>query len=275
MSSPAEQLGLVLIQRLADGRVVWIPLGVPPHQVAATPEAAYTLIDRGNYEAPQTLVAQRAGDDLVVQVQSTQVLVLDGFFITANVAFYPTTSITSGAGPFSGAPLTPDSPVPAASTAGEQVVWSADADEKTAADHDEISREAGGGSSPMLWVGVAAGGVGLLALGAAAAVAVGSPAAGARPSRVPRSRTRSRRRSRPAQSRQRLPKTAARVKSFIRSPPPTLGPSPTASNPVAMQRHSASTRTPVPSPLTGEPGQRGEAQLRVHCRGHRRGPQQQ
>ena len=89
-----------------------------------------------------------------MQVQGTQVLVLEGFFTTANVAFYPTTSIASGAGPFSGAPLTPDSPVPAASTAGEQVVWSAGTGEKTAADDDESSREAGGGSSPMLWVGV-------------------------------------------------------------------------------------------------------------------------
>jgi Cadherin domain len=158
MSSPAEQPSLILIRRLADGGVEWIPLRIPPQQVPATAEAAYTLIDRANYEAPQTLVVQRAGGDLVVQVQGTQVLVLEGFFTTANVAFYPTTSIASGAGPFSGAPLTPDSPVSAAST-GEQVVWSAHTDDKTTADHD-------GGSSPMVWVGVAAGGVGLLALGA-------------------------------------------------------------------------------------------------------------
>ena len=125
MSSTAAQPDLILIRRLADGKVEWIPLQSAPQQVTATPEAAYTLIDRANLEAPQTLVPQRLGKDLVVQVQGAEVLVLDGFFTTSDVAFYPTTNIASGAGPFSGAPLTPDSLVPA-TPAGEQVVSSAD-----------------------------------------------------------------------------------------------------------------------------------------------------
>ena len=159
MSSPAEQPSLILIQRLADGRVEWVPLGTTSQQVPAAPEAAYTLIDRANYETPQTLVAQRQGEDLVVLVQGIEVLVLDGFFNTTDVAFYPTTNIAGGAGPFTGLPLTPDSPVPA--MAAEQVV-SAGTDEKTA--DDESGGEVGG-TSPMLWAGLAAGGgLGLLAL---------------------------------------------------------------------------------------------------------------
>ena len=179
MSSAAEQPSLILIQRLADGRVEWVPLGTPPQQVAAAPEAAYTVIDRANYEAPQTLVVQRQGDDLVVQVQETEVLVLDGFFITTDVAFYPTTHIASGAGPFAGVPLTPDSPMPA--VAAEQVV-SADEGEKTA--DDEIGGEVGG-TSPMLWAGLVAGGLGLAALAGGGGGSGGGESGGSPPPAPP------------------------------------------------------------------------------------------
>ena len=96
MSSQSVQPSLVLIRRLADGKVEWVPLASPPQHVAVAPDAAYTLVDRADYEAPQTLVAQRRGDDLVVEVQGTEALVLDGFFTTAEVAFYPTTNIAGG-----------------------------------------------------------------------------------------------------------------------------------------------------------------------------------
>src|SRR6478735_5056553 len=123
MSSPAVQPNLVLIRRLADGKVEWIPLGNAPSHVPVAPDAAYTVVDRAHYEAPQTLLVHRQGDDLVVEVEGTDALVLDGFFTAAHVAFYPTTNIASGAGPFTGSPLTADSSVPAAAPAGEQEVW--------------------------------------------------------------------------------------------------------------------------------------------------------
>ena len=75
MSSQADQLSLVLIRRLTDGTNEWIDLDVP-QRVPAAPGAAYALIDRTNYEAPQTLVVARQGEDLIVEVSDTQVLVL-------------------------------------------------------------------------------------------------------------------------------------------------------------------------------------------------------
>src|SRR5262245_60192774 len=124
MSSPAERPSFVLVRRIADGSAEWIPLEMAPQHVPATREAAYTLIERPNYEAPQ-LQAERVGQDLVIEVDGNRVLVLDGFFATAGVTFYPTTDIAGGAGPFSGSPLTPSSPALAGFPAGEQVVWSA------------------------------------------------------------------------------------------------------------------------------------------------------
>src|SRR3954451_2328508 len=125
MDSRAAASNLVLIRRSADGRVEWVPLETAAQHVAAVPAAAYTLIDRANYEAPQALVAERRGDDLVVVVAGAEALVLDGFFAAADVSFYPTTNIASGAGPFSGTPVTGDSPVVADYSTGELVVWSA------------------------------------------------------------------------------------------------------------------------------------------------------
>ena len=166
MNSPAEQQSFILIRRLADGRIEWVPLEAPQH-VPAAPETAFTLIDRANYEAPQTLVAERLGEDLVVKVHGTEVLVLNGFFAAADVTFYPTTNIGSGAGPFSGSPLTPESAVPGAAVAGEQVASSANDDgEGTGSGEEETGSgsQAGGGSSPLLWVGLGVGGLGLALL---------------------------------------------------------------------------------------------------------------
>jgi hypothetical protein len=163
MSTQAEQPSLVLTRRLADGAIEWIPLDSPQH-IPVTPGAAYALIDRADYEAPQTLVAQRQGEDLVIEVGETEVLLLDGFFAALGVAFYPTTDIAGGAGPFSGSPLTPDSPMLAGRPEAEQVVWSAEpADGDPPVDVGE--RSGASGVSPMLWGGAALVGLGLAAAG--------------------------------------------------------------------------------------------------------------
>jgi len=163
MSSQAEQPSFVLTRRLADGAIEWIPLDSPQH-IPVTPGAAYALIDRADYEAPQTLVAQRQGEDLVIEVGETEVLLLDGFFAALGVAFYPTTDIAGGAGPFSGPPLTPDSPMLAGRPEAEQVVWSAEeGDGDPPGDVGERSGDSG--VSPMLWGGAALVGLGLAAAG--------------------------------------------------------------------------------------------------------------
>ena len=163
MSSQAAQPSLVLTRRLADGTVEWIPLEIPA-RVPAAPEAAYALIDRADYEAPQTMVVQRQGVDLVVEVQGTEALVLDGFFAVAGAAFYPTPDIAGGAGPFSGSPLTPESQVPAGPPAGEQVASSADDGDSDEEEVAPVDTSSAGGTSPMVWVGVGAGGLALAAL---------------------------------------------------------------------------------------------------------------
>ena len=161
MSIQAEQLSLVLTRRLADGTIEWIPLESPQH-VPAAPESAYALIDRGSYQAPETLTTQRKGDDLIVEVQGAEVLVVGGFFATADAAFYPTPDIVGGSGPFSGTPLTPDSPMLAGTPEAEPEIWSAEPDDDyDPGDVDGVN--GGGGVSPMVWVGGAAAGLGLAA----------------------------------------------------------------------------------------------------------------
>src|SRR5262245_4903796 len=170
MSSEAGESSLVLLRRLADGRVEWIPLESLSQHVAVVPDASYTLIDRANYEAPKTLQAEREGEDLVVEVEGNRALVLDGFFTNEHAAFYPTTNIASGAGPFSGAPLTADSLAVADYSTGELVLWSAvrneptEPDEATAVPVVASAGSEGGGSSPLLWGGLAVGVLGLAAL---------------------------------------------------------------------------------------------------------------
>ena len=163
MSSQAEQPSLILTRRLADGTIEWIPLEIPA-RVAATPEAAYALIDRADYEAPETMVVQRQGADLVVEVQGVEALVLDGFFTVADVAFYSTPDIAGGAGPFSGSPLTPDSPVPVVPVAVEQVASAADDGDGDEEEAEPVDASSAGGTSPRVWVGVGAGALGLAAL---------------------------------------------------------------------------------------------------------------
>ncbi len=171
-----------MIQRLADSTVEWIPLE-RPERVSAVPDGAFTLIARADYEAPQTLVALRRGDDLILEVQATEVVMIEGFFGIADVAFYPTPDIAGGAGPFSGPSLTPDSPLLADSPAGKQVVWSAlsddeaDAPQLAARDDRREESEASGGSAALLWGGLGLGGLGLVA-----AVAGGGGSAGDRDS---------------------------------------------------------------------------------------------
>ncbi len=163
MSSQAEQPSFVLTRRLADGAIEWIPLESPQH-ISVTPGSAYALIDRKDYEAPQTLVAQRQGEDLVIEVSETEVLSLVGFFAAVGVAFYPTTDIAGGAGPFSGSPLTPDSPMLVGRPEAEQVVWSAE--EGDGDPPGDVGERIGdSGVSPMLWGGAALVGLGLAAAG--------------------------------------------------------------------------------------------------------------
>ena len=67
MNSQAVQANLILIRRLADGTVEWIPIQTPPQHMPAAPDSAYTVVDRAGYEAPQTLVPERRGEDLVIK----------------------------------------------------------------------------------------------------------------------------------------------------------------------------------------------------------------
>src|SRR5262249_42329669 len=158
---------LVLVRRTADGAVEWIPLDSPAQHVAVAPDASYTLIDRTNYEAPKTLVVERVGMDLVLEVQGNPALVLDDLFAAAHVEFYPTTKIAGGAGPFSGSPLTADSMAVADYATGEMVLWSAHSSEPAepavvaSSSAATVGGSTGGGTSPLLWVGLAAGGLGL------------------------------------------------------------------------------------------------------------------
>ncbi len=168
MTSQAAQPSLILVRRLPNGAVEWIPLETGRHITAAA-GAAYTVIDRADYEAPQTLVVEHQDTSLVVEVQGQEVLTLDGFFATEDVTFYPTTNIAGGAGPFSGSALTPDSPLLADSPAGEHVVWAAEGApaagtaESGAAAQSTAQAGAAHGGSALLWGGLALGGVGLLA----------------------------------------------------------------------------------------------------------------
>lgn len=162
MNSQSGPSSLVLTRRAADGTVEWIPLEIPARIPVGAGEH-FALIDRAHYEAPEALVAKRDGDDLVVEVDGAEVLVLGGFFVTADVAFYPTTDIAGGAGPFSGRPVTADTAVLAGSPEGEQVVWSGEPEPSEAVAAAEQTDEGGGAGSPLLWGGLALGGLGLAA----------------------------------------------------------------------------------------------------------------
>src|SRR5262249_54372198 len=94
-------------------------------------------------------------------------VVLDGFFATADAQFYPTTNLAGGAGPFSGPPLTADSPAIADYSTGKLVLWSAnqgESEQPEAVAAVASETQGSGGGSPLLWTGLAAGGLGLAAL---------------------------------------------------------------------------------------------------------------
>src|SRR5262245_35263429 len=156
MSSEAGPSTLVLVKRSAGGKVEWIPLESPAQHVAVAADDSYTLIDRATYEAPQTLVVERVGKDLVVEVHGHEALVLDDFFMTPDAEFYPTTNMAGGAGPFSGTPLTVDALAVADYSTGKLVLWSAnqtDESKAVAAESTAVGgdTESHGGSSPLLW----------------------------------------------------------------------------------------------------------------------------
>ena len=167
MSSTTEPTTLVMTRRLADGTVEWVPLTIP-HTHEASPQEAYALIDRADFEAPEDLQAQRQDNDLVVEVDGSVVLVIANFFATDGVAFYPTPDIAGGAGPFSGIGLNPSSPILAGATPSEQILWSTGSDEP---EPEEVevqapTTEREGGSGMM--IGGIGGGLALLGLAAGA-----------------------------------------------------------------------------------------------------------
>ena len=161
MNSPNET-NLVLTRRLADGTIEWIPLE-DTNQLAVDPDAAYALIDRSNYEAPESLVAQKQGDNLVLQVGGVETLTLEGFFTVAGATFHPTTDVAGGAGPFSGTPLTAESPVLAETADGTQTLWSAESQAAEAPAVAPTESPGGGGNNYLLWGGAAVAGLGLAA----------------------------------------------------------------------------------------------------------------
>ncbi|MEQ8857879.1 MAG: cadherin domain-containing protein [Pseudomonadales bacterium] len=168
MNQPPQLPVLVLSIRPPNGRIREIPIATDP-RVPATPETAYALIDVADGEAPESLAAHREGDDLVVEVQDVEVLVLEGFFSSAGVAFYPTTNIAGGVGLYSGTPLTPQSPGLSQSTDSDKVVWTTDR-----SDGD------GDGGSGMLWGAAAVGGLAAV-LAAAGGGGGGSGGGGSNP----------------------------------------------------------------------------------------------
>lgn len=167
------QLNLVMIRRQKDGNVEWIPLDAPT-RIEVVQEEDYALIDRGTYEAPASLVVKRDGADLTLEVENAEVLVLEGFFTAFGVAFFPTPDIARGAGPFSGAPLTPY--IAAEPNArGEEIIWTSRADEETLVVSAPATGNGGPGGAAILIGGLAAGGLGLAVAGGGGGGGGGSP----------------------------------------------------------------------------------------------------
>ena len=162
MATPSQEKSFILVRRQTDGMIDWLPLEGRGRLPVENGES-YTLIDRADYEAPDALVVERRGPDLVLSTGGTQVFVLAGFFAAEAVVFHPTTDIASGAGPFAGEALTAMSPVGA-----DGVLFSAEITSTEAAEAAAVasaSSGGGGGISPMVWGGLAAG-LGLAAVAA-------------------------------------------------------------------------------------------------------------
>ena len=164
MAIPSQEQSFILVRRQPDGTIQWLPVE-GQNRLPVENGESYTLIDRADYEAPDSLVAERQGVDLVLSTGGNRVLTLAGFFVAEAVAFHPTTDIASSAGPFTGSPLTESS------AAQENGVLFAS--EPAAGEAAPVGAgSSGGGVSPMLWGGLAAG------LGLAAAAAGGGGGGG-------------------------------------------------------------------------------------------------
>jgi hypothetical protein len=170
MNSQAARPDFVLTRRLADGATELIPIGVA-HEESALAGAAYSLIDRNiGFDSPAQLVAQRQGTDLILLIDGAQVLVIDEFFSTEDVIFYPSPDIIGGAGPFSGERLTPETPALAPSSGEVQTLWSAEpmvsAERVTETGRNpDDDDDQDGGISPLVWVGLGVGVLGAAAGG--------------------------------------------------------------------------------------------------------------
>ena len=167
MNSPAVLNDIALTKQLPDGTIEWVTLQGVAQQEPASAGVSYTLIDRGrSYQAPESLSLERRGEDLVVESEGTEVLIITGFFASQGTNFFPQPDIASGAGPFSGPAITPDSETVRESSDGALIVWSSESDvgEERAEQETAINVKEGG-VSPLVWIG---GGLGLLGLAAAA-----------------------------------------------------------------------------------------------------------
>jgi len=167
MNSPAVLNDIALTKQLSDGTIEWVPLKAAAQQEAASAGVSYTLIDRGrSYEAPQSLRLERRGEDLVVESEGAELLIITDFFAAEGTRFYPEPDIASGAGPFSGPAITPETETVAESEGGPLIVWTGASDANDeAAGQEAATSVKEGGISPWVWVGA---GLGLLGLAGAA-----------------------------------------------------------------------------------------------------------
>ncbi len=167
MNSPAVFNDIALTKQLADGTIEWVTLQNVAQLEPAVAGVSYTLIDRGrSYEAPQSLRLERRGDNLIVRSEGAELLIVTDFFAVEGTSFYPQPDVASGAGPFSGPEITPDTESVRESSDGPLIVWLGGSDasgERAEQEAATVVRE--GGISPWVWVG---GGLALLGIAGAA-----------------------------------------------------------------------------------------------------------
>ena len=175
MNSPAVLNDIALTKQLSDGTIEWVPLKGAAQQEPASAGVSYTLIDRSrSYEAPQSLRLERRDDDLVVGSEGKELLIITDFFAAEGTSFFPEPDIASGAGPFSGPAITPETETERDSSGGPLLVWSSDSDVSDEGAGQEVASVVKeGGVSPWVWVGG-----GLALLGAAAAAGGGGGGGG-------------------------------------------------------------------------------------------------
>ena len=167
MNSPAVLNDIALTKQLPDGTIEWVTLQAVGQKEPASAGVSYTLIDRSrSYEAPQSLRLERRGEDLVVDSEGSELLVITGFFAAVGTSFFPEPDIASGAGPFSGPAITPDTETVRDSSGGPLIVWGGESDANDQrAEQEAASLVEESGVSPWVWVGA---GLGLLGIAAAA-----------------------------------------------------------------------------------------------------------